>query len=239
MGNNYDFCSSVRFSLPWNSLKYKYENNIKSEEFYLYQNLVDQVACLALDFNLDYKLCESLAYVHSFSFCDYGIAGWEVIKNYLDNNKIEIDIRQVKIEITKRAIKSIRQNPADDFYKYVEEMFSDSVITKEVKLVNECHRIIKELQPLKNNNINHFFQLEEEIIKEMKEEYLKTNDVISIDLSKYISNDCPKLSSKLDEKTYHELYQIIDDKFKKNIKQYSEKSQYENLLSAVAYFVNC
>ena len=94
MGNNYEFCASVRFSLPWNSLKYKYENKIKSEEFYLYQTLVDEVSCLALSLNLDYKLCEVLAYVHGFAFCDYGEAGWEVIKKYLENNQIDIDIKK-------------------------------------------------------------------------------------------------------------------------------------------------
>ena len=57
MGNNYDFCSSVRFSLFWNSLKYKYENNIEFAEFYLYQTLVDEVSSLALALKLDYKLC--------------------------------------------------------------------------------------------------------------------------------------------------------------------------------------
>ena len=81
MGNNYDFCSSVRFSLSWNSLKYKYENNIKSVEFYLYQTLVDEVSSLALALNLDYKLCEALAYIHGFSFCDYSV--YNITSRYL------------------------------------------------------------------------------------------------------------------------------------------------------------
>ena len=214
MGNNYEFCTSVRFSLPWNSLKYKYENKIKSVEFHLYQTLVGEVSSLALALNLDYKLCESLAYVHGFSFCDYGKAGWEVIRKYLENNNVDIDINQIKLEITKRKIKSVNKQPADDFYNYVVEMFSDNLVTKEVKLVKECYSIIKSLQPLKNDNLKLFFQLEGDAIKELKEKSFESNDIYTIDLSKYIPNDMPTIDIQLDDETYNELYKTREDNVK-------------------------
>lgn len=238
MGNNYDFCSSVRFSFSWNSLKYKYENNIKSVEFYLYQTLVDEVSSLALALNLDYKLCEALAYVHGFSFCDYGKAGWEVIRKYFENNNIKIDINQIKLEITKIGIKSVHKEPADDFYNYVDELFSDNSVTKEVKLVKECYRIIKSLQPLKNEDIKRFFQLEGEAIKELKENSIENNDIYTIDLSKYISNDIPAIDIHLDDETYNQLYKTIEDNVIYFNTKYPLKSNYENLLSAISYYVN-
>jgi hypothetical protein len=238
MGNNYDFCSSVRFSLSWNSLKYKYENKMNREEFYLYQTLVDEVSCLALDLKLDYKLCEALAYVHSFAFCDYGNAGWEVIRKYLEDNNINIDIRQIKLEIVKRKIKSVNSHPRDDFYNYVDEMFSNNIITKEVKLVNECHKIIKSLQPLKNYDLKRYFQLEGETIKELKERSFENNDICTIDLSKYIPNDMPMLDIHLDDETYTTLYKAIEDNVKYFDEKYPQKSKYENLISAISYYVD-
>ena len=208
MGSNYDFCSSVRFSLPWNSLKYKYENKIQTSEFYFYQTLVDEVSSLALNLNLDYKLCEALAYAHSFTFCDYGKAGWKIIEKYLKDNEIDVSINQIKIDIIKRNIKSVRKQPSDDFNIYVEEMFSGELKTKEVMLVNECYRILKTLQPLKNVDLNRFFEIEEKAIKELKENIINNNEY-NVNLDKYISSNMPKLEDLLDEKTQEELYEII------------------------------
>ena len=238
MGNNYDFCSSVRFNFSWNSLKYKKENNIESYEFYFYQTLVDQVSLLALALKLDYKLCEALAYVHGFSFCDYGIAGWEIIRKYLQNNNIDIPVNKIKADITKRIIKSVNSQPSDSLFDYVDEMFSNNPITKEVKLVIECHRILKTLQPLKNTSINSFFELSDKAITELKTLCIEKNDVVSIDISKYITNDMPKLNCDLDEQTSKSLYKSIEDSVIEFNEKYTEYSKYDNLLAAISCFIN-
>ena len=237
MGNNYDFCSSVRFSLPWNSLKYKYENKIQTSEFYFYQTLVDETSSLALALKLDYKLCEALSYVHGFAFCDYGKAGWKVIEKYLKDNEIDVSINQIKTDIVKRKIKSVRKQPSDDFISYVEEKFSSTVKTQEVMLVNECYRILKTLQPLKNADLNLFFEIEEKAIKELKENIINNNDY-NVNLDKYILSDIPKLEDLLDEKTQEELYGIILKEHKLFIEKYPNLSDYENLLAAISCFVD-
>lgn len=238
MGNNYDFCTSVRFSLSWNSLKYKKENNIDSYEFYFYQTLVDTVSLLALSLHLDHNLCESLAYVHGFSFCDYGVAGWEVIRKYLEDNNINVPVNKLKADITKRIIKSVNSQPSDDFFDRVDEMFSTNPITKEVKLVIECHRILKTLQPLKNINLTEFFKISDDVFAELKALCIEKNDIVSIDISKYISNDIPKLNYDLDEETSKRLYKVIKDSVIMFNKKYVEYSEYDNLLAAISYFIN-
>lgn len=238
MGNNYDFCSSVRFSLFWNSLKYKYENNIEFAEFYLYQSLVDEVSSLALALKLDYKLCEALAYVHGFSFCNYGFAGWKVIEDYLLDNHIDITISEIKREITYRGIKSVRQSPAEDFFGYVDEMFSHTPKTKEVKLVCECHQIIKALQPLKKIDNKRFFQIETAAITKLKQKALETGEICAVELSNYIPEDMPKIDGQLDKAIYQDLYNTL----KKEIKYYNEKyanlSEYEKLICGISAFVS-
>ena len=85
------------------------------------------------------------------------------------DNHIDITISEIKREITYRGIKSVRQSPAEDFFGYVDEMFSHPHKTKEVKLVCECYRIIKSLQPLKKIDNKRFFQIETEAITELKQ----------------------------------------------------------------------
>ena len=117
-------------------------------------------------------------------------------------------------------------------------MFSNDSLTKEVKLVKECYRIIKSLQPLKNVDLKRFFELEGKAITELKEESLKNNDIYTIDLSKYISNDIPKIDIHLDDKTYNELYKFIEDDVKYFNENYPQESKYENLLSAISWYVS-
>lgn len=238
IGNNYDFCASVRFSLFWNSLKYKYENNIEVAEFYLYQTLVDEVSSLALALNLDYKLCEALAYVHGFSFCDYGYAGWKVIEDYLSDNHIDITINQIKCEITKRGIKSVRQSPAEDFFGYVDEMFSHTPKTKEVKLVCECHQIIKALQPLKKIDNKRFFQIETAAITKLKQKALETGEICAVELSKYIPEYMPKIDGQLDKAIYQELYNTLKEEIKYYNEKYANLSEYEKLICGISAFVS-
>lgn len=238
IGNNYDFCASVRFSLFWNSLKYKYENNIEVAEFYLYQTLVDEVSSLALALNLDYKLCEALAYVHGFPFCDYGSVGWKVIEDYLSDNHIDITINQIKCEITKRGIKSVRQSPANDFESYVDEMFSDNHNTKEIQLVCECYKIIKTLQPLKKIDNKRFFQVETEAITELKKKALETGEICAVELSKYIPEDIPQIDMYLDKEIYQELYNTLSEEIKYYNERYTELSSYEKLICGISAFVN-
>ena len=238
IGNNYDFCASVRFSLFWNSLKYKYENNIEVAEFYLYQTLVDEVSSLALALNLDYKLCEALAYVHGFSFCNYGFAGWKVIEDYLLDNHIDITISEIKREITYRGIKSVRQSPAEDFFGYVDEMFSHTPKTKEVKLVCECHQIIKALQPLKKIDNKRFFQIETAAITKLKQKALETGEICAVELSKYIPEYMPKIDGQLDKAIYQELYNTLKEEIKYYNEKYANLSEHEKLICGISAFVS-
>ena len=90
--SNYDFYTSARFNMSWNALKYKYENKIDSNEYSLYQLLMDITGSFCLSVGLDYKLCECLSIVHGFSFCDHGYAAYKVIEDFLEQNNLEYDI---------------------------------------------------------------------------------------------------------------------------------------------------
>jgi tetratricopeptide (TPR) repeat protein len=93
----YEFCESIRFSFSWQSLKYKNENNIESNEFLLYQLLDDEASCFALKTNLNYHLVSCLVRVHSFCFGDYGIACWKVIEKFLNDINYKTDINTIKL----------------------------------------------------------------------------------------------------------------------------------------------
>ena len=77
----YDFCESIRFSLPWQSLKYKYENNIESEEFLFYQLLDDEASCFALNVKLNHNLVSCLSRVHGFCFAIMELLVGELLKD--------------------------------------------------------------------------------------------------------------------------------------------------------------
>lgn len=229
----FSFCSDSRFSISWNSLKYKYEYNIKSNEFHLYQLLTDEVYLLALNMGLNYKLCEALGRVHGFAFCDYGYAGWNAIKEYFANNNINIDLEKMKVDIIKEKIKNIKNIADEEFYGYVDEMFSNNTKTKEVKLVLECYRIIKSLQPIKNYNLNLYYELIKNAIDEIKTK----GEIFEIDLNKYIPLDMPKFVCELSEKEKYEYHKNIDNiinEHKEKHPNYSlEKIMYDTVFSLI------
>lgn len=232
------FCSKIRFSISLNSLKYKYEYKIKSNEFSLYQLLADDVYLFALDLGLNYKLCEALAYVHGFQFCNYGKAGWNIINQYLNMKNYEIKVDELKSKIVKRKVRDLNFEVDDEFYKFIDEMFSEYSKTKEVLIVKECYRIIKTLQPIKNYNMQLFYDLKEKAIKELKELALKNNTIISIDLSKYIPLDIPSFESCLDVKTKQEYIIELNECFHEYFRKYPDNSDEENIIIAVSCFIN-
>ena len=214
-----EFCTSCRFSLSWNSLKYKYENGIKSDEFSLYQLLADEVYLLALNLGYNYKECEALARVHGFVFCNYGFAGWNAIKEYFTLSGILVDLNKIKIEIAKAKAKGVKNLADDNFYALVEEMFSAKPKTKEVKLVLQCYRIIKGLQPLKNSNIKLYYDLVQEGLNDLKEETQKNNEVAVVDLQKYITQNMPKFNRELEASVKADYFKNIES----TIKEYKQK----------------
>ena len=236
--SNYDFYTSARFNMSWNALKYKYENKIDSNEYSLYQLLMDITSSFCLSVGLDYKLCECLSIVHGFSFCDHGCAAYKVIEDFLEQNNLEYDINTIKCDITKRRISSVSSQPDDNFVNYVEEMFSNNVVTKEVKLVKECHRILKRLQFIKNSDIKKYYDLQECIIKDLKEYYLNKKDIIEMDLSKYIQGDIPILDDSLDENTRNDLMSNLTNLFNEYKDKYKDKSTYDILLIAISCFID-
>jgi hypothetical protein len=230
-----DFCSKVRFNSAWSSLKYKYENNIKADEYTLYQQLVDESSLIALNADMNHNLCEALSYIYGFAFCDYGYAAWNVIKEYFDNNKINIDLEQVKLNVIKRKVKSVGNLADEEFYGYIDEMFSDNPKTKEVKLVLECYRIIKSLQPMKNYALMKYYDLVDKALDELKESVCKTKDVISVDLDKYIPSDMPGFDLELDESVRLEILDTIKEKLETFSNKYPEYSFDEIIIITISY----
>lgn len=230
----YEFCESIRFSLPWQSLKFKKENNIESNEFLFYQLLDDEASCFALNAKLNYHLVSCLARVHGFCFGDYGIACWKVIETFLSDINFKIDINTIKSTIVKRRIKSVKAKAPEDFSCYVDELFSDNAKTIEVKLVKEFHRVLKTLQPLKNTDINLFYKLEAQALEEIKQYYLSDNEIIKIDLEKYIPKDMIRLTDALDEDTFKQLYDELVSKLKNYNEKYPESGYEENVISAIS-----
>ncbi len=234
----YEFYESIRFSLPWTSLKYKYENNISSNEFLFYQLLDDEVSCLALSFGLNHKLSSTLARVHSFTFCDYGIAGWHIIEEVLKENKIDVSINQIKIDITKKRINCVHKKPDNEFYDFIDELYNENSKIEEVKLVRECHRILKTLQPIKNCDLNYFYKLEKQALDELKENYMKSKEIAKIDLSKYLLDNIPLLNTNLDSKIRLELKNNLQNDIQDYKAKYPNNSSYENILIAISCFID-
>lgn len=230
----YDFCESIRFSLSWQSLKYKYENNIESEEFLFYQLLDDEASCFALNVNLNHNLVSCLSRVHGFCFGNYGVACWRVIKRFLEDINYQKDIETIKALIVKRRIKSVRAEAPSDLNAYVDELFSNNPKTIEVKLVRELHRVLKSLQPIKNIDLKLFYELEEKIISEIKENYLLNKDIIEVDLSKFIPSDMPKINDILDEVTENSIYDNLVSNLKLYSEKYQEYSYDEHILIAIS-----
>lgn len=211
----WEFCTSSRFSIPWNSLKYKYENGINSSEFSLYQLLTDQVYLIGLNLNLNYKLCEALARVHGFGFCDGGYAAWNAIKEYFN----DYDVEKIKLDIIKSRVKNIKNLADDKFLGYVDELFSNECLTKEVTLVKESYKIIKTLQPIKNYNIDLYYDLVEKAHKELKESLI-------IDIDKYIPFDMPKLVTELSNEEKKNYFKKINDILEENKKNHKDDFVY-------------
>jgi hypothetical protein len=184
----------VRNSEYWNSLKHKHENNVKLNEFNLYQYLSEQCSLLALRLNLNHLLCEKLSQIYGFTFCNYGNSGWKLIKEYFKKINIDIDINKIKANITKEEVKTIEKEIDEQFLKYIDELFSETPQTKEVKLVLGCYRILKTLQPIMDYNLNEYYHLVDLAINELQEKMIELNDIELIDLEKYIPNDMPILS---------------------------------------------
>ena len=231
----YEFCESIRFSLPWQSLKYKNENNIESNEFLFYQLLDDEASSFALKANLNYHLVSCLARVHGFCFGDYGIACWKVIKKFLNDIDFKTDINVIKSTIVKRAIKSVKEKAPEEFLSYIDELFSENPKTTEVKLVKEFHKVLKTLQPLKNKDIKLFYELEDQALEEIKQHFLANNEIIEIDVEKYIPNDMERLTDTLDEDTFKQLYDELAFRLKKYNEKYPEVGYEDNVISAISY----
>ncbi len=211
-----DFCTSVRFSISWTSLKYKYEYKINSNESSLYQLLADETYLLALNLKLDFKLCEALSYVYGFLFIDNGYASYNALKDYLKENNINVDLEKIKKEIIIDKISSIKGNPDEKFYGHVDELLFSFSKTKEVKLVKECYRIIKTLQPLKNKDATKYFDLVALAIKELKDKIVESREIVSIDLEKYIPSDMEKFVYELSSSDRKEFYEIISKEIKED-----------------------
>lgn len=233
----YDFNSSIRFSLEWKSLQYKNEYKINSSEFSLYQLLSDEVALIALNLGqgLNHNLCEALARVHGFIFCPYGYAGWNAIKEYLSINNIDVDLDKIKAIILKEKIKSVRVAPPEEFFEYVEELFTDNATKKEVKLVQECYRIIKTLQPHRNISTSEYFDLTSSALKELKEKSLKLGDIATVDLAKYIPFDMGGFTCELEKADKEEFLKEFTDNIEHYNKKYPEKSVEQRIKLAISY----
>jgi len=231
----YEFCESIRFSLPWQSLKYKNENNIESNEFLFYQLLDDEASSFALKAKLNYHLVICLARVHGFCFGDYGIACWKVIEKFLNDIDFKTEINVIKSTIVKRTIKSVKEKAPEEFLSYIDELFSENPKTTEVKLVKEFHKVLKTLQPLKNTDVKLFYELEEKALEEIKQHFLANNEIIEIDVEKYIPNDMERLTDTLDEDTFKQLYDELASRLKKYNEKYSEAGYEDNVISAISY----
>lgn len=218
-----DFCTSVRFSLFWNSLKYKHEYKINSSEFSLYQLLADETYLLALNLKLNFKLCEALSYIHSFLFIDNGYASYNALNDYLKENNINVDLEKIKKEIIIEKIRPIKGNPDEKFFGYVDELLFSTSKTKEVKLVKECYRIIKTLQPLKNKDATKYFDLVASAIEELKEKAIENDEIVSIDLEKYIPSDMEKFVYELSSSDRKDFYEIISNDIKEDKNEKIEK----------------
>ena len=234
----YEFCESIRFSFSWQSLKYKNENNIESNEFLLYQLLDDEASCFALKINLNYHLVSCLVRVHSFCFGDYGIACWKVIEKFLNDINYKTDINTIKSKIVKRKIGSVKEKAPEEFSSYVDELFSNQPKTTEVMLVKEFHRVIKTLQPIKNTDLKLFYKLVEQALDEIKQYYLANTTIKEIDVEKYIPNTMERLTDSLEEEIYKNIY----DSLSSNLKEFSEKypniGYDDNILSTISYVLD-
>ena len=231
----YEFCESIRFSLPWQSLKYKNENNIESNEFLFYQLLDDEASSFALKAKLNYHLVSCLTRVHGFCFGDYGIACWKAIKKFLNDIGFKTDINVIKSTIVKSAIRSVKEKAPEEFLSYIDELFSENPKTTEVKLVKEFHKVLKTLQPLKNKDIKLFYKLEDQALEEIKQHFLASNEIIEIDVEKYIPNDMERLTDTLDEDTFKQLYDELVSRLKEYNEKYPEVGYEDNVISAISY----
>ena len=232
----YDFNSSIRFNLSWNALKYKNEYKINSNEFSLYQLLSDEVALVALKLeqNLDHNLCEALARVHGFIFCPYGYAGWNAIKEHLIDNNIEFDLEKAKIEILVSKIKSVRVQADEEFVNYAKELFIDSASRKEIKLVKECYRVIKALQPHRNKSTSEYFDLVESALEELIQKSKEINDIATVDLAKYIPSGMQEFTRELEDKDKEEFLSELERNIDEIDKRYPEQSLSRRLTKAIS-----
>ncbi len=214
--NYSDFCMSSRFTIPWNSLKYKYEYGINSDEFSLYQLLVDQVYLLALNLNLNFKLCEALAMTHGFGFCDGGSASWNAVREYFTG----YDVDGIRLDIIKNRVKNVKNLADEKFLGYVTELFIGDSLTKEVRLVKESYKIVKSLQPIKNYNLELYYDLVDKAFKELKDKAIC--DIYYIDINKYIPLDMPEFKSELRKEEKNNYFDTIKDILEDNKKNHKD-----------------
>lgn len=227
----------VRFSAPWTSLKYKNEYKINSNECYFYQTLSDEVGRVALHLDLEYKLAETLAKIHGFSFVPNGIAGWNAIKEVFTERNLDINIKELKAKLVKRMTSSIDEKIGMELAPYIDEMYSNNVTTPEVKLVLECFRILKTLQPIKNESVKYFFELEEKVLKDLEKQSLKSGKIERININPYLPENMEPLITQLNKKDLKEVKEEYNEILDSFIKDYPNNTIEECVLWATSYYI--
>jgi hypothetical protein len=117
-------------------------------------------------------------------------------------------------------------------------MFLESPKTKEVKLVVECYRIIKSLQPIKNYDSKLYYELSESAISELKETSKLNNDIVTIDLNKYIPQMMPNFELELAEDIKKEYYQNINEIINEYKSKYPNEDLEKIIYKTVYYLIN-
>ena len=238
--STFDFHSSVRFSHPWFNLKYKKEYKCVSDAQAFYTFLESKTSVTAnrlIDFSA-YVLCGSLAYAYSFVFCHYGEAGWNAVWEVLDEIGFEYERSRVKLEVGIRAIKSVSNQPDDSFFDYYEELVLDKPKSKEVKIVLQCYKIMKMLEPLKNTEPKLFFSKVDEAILDFRNKCLEANDIIEFDMSPYLPENMPKFKTELPKKVKEEFKSEIKREIEEWREKYPENTDEQTVLSALSYTIN-
>jgi hypothetical protein len=107
-----------------------------------------------------------------------------------------------------------------------------------VKLVAECYRIIKSLQPIKNYDSNLYYQLAEKAILELCEKSGLSGDIVTIDLKKYIPLTMPEFELELIEDVKKEYYSNIDNIFNEYKTKYPNAVLKEIVYKTIYYLIN-
>lgn len=227
----------VRFSPGWTTLQYKNEYKIKTREQLFYQTLSDEVYSIALSLDLDYKLAETLARVHGFSFVPNGMAGWNALEEIFKERNFDIDINKLKANLVKRLCNRINEETGKELAPYIDEMFSDNVTTPEVLLVIEAFKILKKLEPFTDLSLKYFYEVEGVILDEFKRNYLKTGKFEEVDIMPYVPDDMPVHTTTLSKKDLEEVKQEYNEILDDFISKYPDYSLEEHVLIATSYYV--